>query len=266
MTEMRQRLARSAGVFTLVVVLWPLAAAAEELRVMTSGTFTAALLELAPGFERASGHRVVAATTTMGVGTASIPSRLQRREPADVVIVDDEALTQMIAEGAVIAGTRTPLAQSGIGMAVRAGAPKPDISSVEALRRTLLAAKSIAYSASVSGRYLSTELFQRLGIEEQVVGKSRRIDGERVGTVVARGDAELGFQQTSELLPVPGIDYVGPLPPEVQRVSVFSAGVAAHSRHPEAAASLIRFLASADASAAVARTGLEPAMPVSRVR
>ena len=237
----------------------PVAVAADELRVMTSGTFTAAFLELAPRFERATGHRLVAATTTMGVGANSIPSRLQRREPADVVILDDEALTQLIADGAVIAGSRTPLARSGIGMAVRAGAAKPDISTVEALRRTLLQATSIAYSASVSGRYLSTELFQRLGIADQVASKSRRIEGERVGAVVARGEAEIGFQQTSELLPVAGIDYVGPLPPAVQRVSVFSAAVAAHSRNPAAAEALIRFLASAEASAAVARTGLEPA-------
>ena len=243
-----------------VLLLWslPVAAAADELRVMTSGTFTAALLELTPRFERATGHRLVAATTTMGVGANSIPSRLQRREPADVVVVDDEAMAQLIADGAVIAGSRTPLARSGIGMAVRAGAAKPDITTVEALTQTLLQAKSIAYSASVSGRYLTTELFQRLGIAEQVAGKSRRIEGERVGAVVARGEAELGFQQTSELWPVPGIDYVGPLPAAVQRVSVFSAGVAAHSRHPAAAQALIRFLASADAAAAVSATGLDP--------
>ena len=162
---------------------------------MTSGTFTAALLELSPRFERESGHHVVAATTTMGVGENSIPNRLRRHEPADVVILDDDAMTQLIADGTVIAGSRTPLARSGIGMAVRAGAPRPDISTVEALRRTLLAARSIAYSASVSGRYLTTELFQRLGIAEQMAGKSRRIDGERVGAVVARGEAELGFSR-----------------------------------------------------------------------
>ena len=233
-------------------------AAADELRVMTSGTFTAAFLELAPRFERATGHRPVAATTTMGVGANSIPSRLQRREPADVVILDDTAMMQLVADGAVVAASRTPLARSGIGMAVRAGAPKPDISSVDALRRTLLAATSIAYSSSVSGRYLTTELYQRLGIAEQMAAKSRRIEGERVGAVVARGEAELGFQQTSELLPVPGIDYVGPLPAAVQRVSVFSAGVAVHSGNRAAAEALIRFLASSDAAAAVARTGLEP--------
>ena len=175
-------------------------AAADDITVMTSGTFTAAYLELAPRFERASGHTLVTATTSMGVGQESIPSRLQRRETADVVIVDDAALEQLVASGLILSGTRVPLARSGIGLAVRAGAPKPDIGSLDALRRTLLQAKSVAYSASVSGRYVSTELYQRLGIAEAMAAKSRQIDRERVGAVVARGEAELGFQQTSELL------------------------------------------------------------------
>jgi molybdate transport system substrate-binding protein len=129
---------------------------------------------------------------------------------------------------------------------------------VDALRRTLLEAKSIAYSGSVSGLYLSSELFPRLGIADQIMPKSKRIDGERVAAVVARGEAEIGFQQISELLPVAGIDYVGPLPPEVQRVTIFSAGVAASSRAPAAARALIRFLASPAAAAAILKSGLEP--------
>ena len=256
---MNRSIARPAATSCLIVALvCALPAAADDVTVMTSGTFTAAYLELAPGFQRASGHTLVTATTSMGVGQQSIPSRLQRREPADIVIVDDAALEQLIVAGLVTAGTRVPLARSGIGLAVRAGAPKPDISSAEALRQVLLKATSVAYSASVSGRYVSTELFQRLGITEQMAGKSRQIDGERVGAVVARGEAEVGFQQTSELLAVPGIDYVGPLPSEVQRVSVFSAGVSAHARNPDAARALIRFLASPEAAPVVAKTGLEP--------
>jgi molybdate transport system substrate-binding protein len=143
-------------------------------------------------------------------------------------------------------------------MAVRAGARKPNIRSIESLRRTLLEAKSIAYSASVSGDYLSTELFQRLGIADQIMGKAQRIDRERVGAVVARGEAEIGFQQTSELLPVPGIDYVGPLPPEIQRVTVFSAGVAVSARNRDAARAFITFLASRAAASVIAKTGMEP--------
>jgi len=168
-------------------------------------------------------------------------------------------LVGLIKEGLIMAESHTPLARSAIGMAVRAGAPKPDISSVDALKRTLLRAKSIAYSASVSGDYLSTELFQRLEIAGQVASKSRRIEGgERVGAVVARGEAEIGFQQMSELLPVPGIEHITPLPPEVQRVSVFSAGVAVSTRDLDAAHALIRFLGSPEAAHAITKSGLEP--------
>jgi molybdate transport system substrate-binding protein len=230
---------------------------ADDLRVMTSGAFTAAYLELLPQLERSINGKVVTAATSMGTGSDSIPSRLERGEAVDVVIVPDETLRQMIKAGVVMADSRVELARSSIGMAVRAGAPKPDISSLDALRRTLLQAKSIAYSGSVSGVYVSTELFQRLGIADQVLGKSRRIDRERVGAVVARGEAEIGFQQISELLPVPGVDYVGPLPPEAQRVTVLSAGVAAGSKNADAARALIRFFASPEAAAAVAKTGLE---------
>jgi len=236
-------------------------ASADDIRVMTSGTFTAAYLELIPQLERAVKGKVVTVTTSMGTGSESIPSRLERGDVADVVIVADDALDQLIKDGRVMANSRVELARSSIGMAVRAGAPRPDISSVDALRRTLLQAKSIAYSASVSGRYLSTELFQRLGIADQVMGKSLRVVGERVGAVVARGEAEIGFQQISELLPEPGIDYVGPLPPEVQRVTVFSAGIAAGSKHVDAARALIRFLASSEAAGTVAKSGLEPLVP-----
>ena len=229
-----------------------------DIIVMTSGAFTAAYLELIPQLELVTKCKIVTAATSMGTGANSIPNRLQRGEPADVVIMADAALAELIKDGKVVAESRVHLARSAIGMAVRAGSPKPDISSVDALKRALLQAKSIAYSASVSGLYLSTELFQRLGIADQIMPKSRRIEGERVGAVVARGEAEIGFQQTSELLPVPGIDYVGPLPPEVQRVSVFSAGVAVGSRNSDAARVLIGFLASPAAARAITKSGMEP--------
>jgi molybdate transport system substrate-binding protein len=233
-------------------------AAVDDIRVMSSGGFTAAYLVLVPEFERATNNKVETTFgASMGNTPDSIPSRLQRGEPADVVILAASALDDLIKQGKVVAGSRVDLARSSIGMAVRAGAPKPDISSVEALTRTLLRAKSIAYSSSASGVYLSTELFQRLGIADQIKGKSRRIDGEPVAAVVARGDAEIGFQQISEILPVPGIDYVGPLPPDVQRVTVFSAGVAAGARKPDAARALITFLASPGAAAAIRKSGLE---------
>jgi molybdate transport system substrate-binding protein len=174
------------------------------------------------------------------------------------VILAAPALDQLIKQHKVVPGSRVDLVRSSIGMAVRAGATKPDISSVDALKRTLLQAKSIAYSASASGVYLSHEMFQRLGIADQIKGKCKRIASEPVGAVVARGDAEIGFQQISELLPVPGIDYVGPLPPEVQRVTVFSAGVGVGAKNPDAARALIRFLASPAAAPAIKKTGLQP--------
>ena len=233
-------------------------AASNEFTVMTSGAFTAALLALIPQLERLTKKTVVAATTSVGTGETSIESRLKRGETADIVIVAEALQRQFIEDGLVLAEGCTPVARSLIGIAVRATAPKPDISSIDALRRVLLEAKSIVYSASVSGQYFSTELSQRLGIADQVLGKSRRIGGgERTGAVVARGEAELAIQQMSELLPVKGIAHVTPLPPEVQKVSVFLAGVAAGSRDPELARRVIKFLASAKAAPGIVNSGLE---------
>jgi len=230
-----------------------------EFRVMTSGAFTAAHLALIPQLERLTKTKVVTASTSIGTGETSIPNRLKRGEVVDIVIVAESALRQLIADGLVLAEGHVILARSGIAMAVREGAPKPDISSVDALRRTLLQAKSIGYSASVSGEYLTTELVQRLGIADQVLGKCRFVGGgERVGAVVARGELEIGFQQLSELLPVQGIAHITPLPPVVQKVSSFAAGVAASSPDKALARLAIEFLASPEAAKAITNSGLEP--------
>jgi molybdate transport system substrate-binding protein len=233
------------------------AGAAAEVKVMISGGFTAAYRELVPQFERATGNTVVTAFgPSMGTTPQAIPVRLQRGEPADVLIMVGYALDELIKQG--VAGGRVDLARSGIGIAVRAGAPKPDISSAEAVKRALLQAKSIAYSDSASGVYVSGEMFQHLGIAEQVKGKAKMIPADPVGTVVARGEAEIGFQQISELLPVAGIDLVGPLPPELQKVTVFAAGVATKAQQPEAARALIGYLTSPAAAPVIAKSGLEP--------
>ena len=231
-----------------------------EFRVMTSGAFTAAYKALIPQLEKITGKTVVTVTTSIGTGDISIPNRLKRGEVADIVIVADGVLRQFIADGYVLNEGHKIIARSGIGMAVRAGAPKPDISTMDALRSTLLQAKSIGYSASESGKYLTTELVQRLGIAEQVLPKSRLIGGgERVGTVIARGELDIGFQQISELLPVPGIAHITPLPQVVQKVSAFAAGVGANSPDKAAARKVIEFLASPEAASAIANSGLEPA-------
>jgi molybdate transport system substrate-binding protein len=232
---------------------------ADEIRIMTSGAFTAAYRALIPRLEQLTRKKLVTAATSIGTGENSIPNRLRRHEPVDVVIVADSVLRGFIKDGLIVADSYTPLARSAIGMAVREGAPKPDIATVDALIATLLRAHSVAYSASVSGEYLTEELLQRLGIADRVLPKCRRIEGgERVGAVIARGEAEIGFQQMSELLPVPGIDHITPLPAEVQKVSVFSAGIAATTTDSTAARAVIKFLSSRDAAPAIEKSGLEP--------
>jgi molybdate transport system substrate-binding protein len=236
------------------------AARADEIKVVTSGGFTAAYLELAPQYESTTKNKLVTEFgPSMGTTHNAIPIRLERGEAIDVVIMAAPALDDLIKKGKVRAGSRVDLVESYIGMAVKAGAPRPDISSVDALKRTLLAAKSIAYSDSASGVYLSTELFPRLGIVDQIKSKSRKIEADPVGGVVATGEFEIGFQQISELRPVKGIDIVGPLPAGAQKVTVFAAGIPTTATHPEAAKALIQWLASPAAYAAIKKSGLEPA-------
>jgi molybdate transport system substrate-binding protein len=248
------------ALFVLVSILsFAAIAGAAEVKVMFSGGFSAALHELGPEFERTTGNKVVLISgPSMGTTPEAIPNRIQRGEPVDVVIMVGYALDNLIKQGKVISDSRVDLAQSGIGVAVRAGTPKPDISSADAFKRTLLQAKSIAYSDSASGVYVSTELFPRLGIADQVKGKSRMIPAEPVGKVVARGEAEIGFQQISELRPVSGIEVVGPLPPGLQKMTMFSAGVATSTKQADVARAFIRFLASPAAAPVVTKTGMEP--------
>ncbi|MBY0338977.1 MAG: substrate-binding domain-containing protein [Acetobacteraceae bacterium] len=230
-----------------------------DIHVISSGAFTAAYRALGPRFEQRSGHRLVSAFgASMGQASDAIPQRLARGETADVILLAADAFEEMVRRGFGVPGSRVDLAESRIAIAVRAGAPKPDIGSVDALRRALLEARSIAYSASASGVYYETELVQRLGIADQVLPRSRRIYSERVAAVVARGEAELGIQQLSEHLPVAGIEVVGFLPDEVQRVTVFSAGLIRTAPQPAAARELIAFLASAEVAEVVAATGLDP--------
>jgi molybdate transport system substrate-binding protein len=231
-----------------------------EIKVVTSGAFTAAYLELIPEYERAKHNKLVTEFgPSMGTTHNAIPIRLARGEAIDVVIMAAPALDDLIKQRKVRAGSRVDLVRSSIGMAVKAGAPKPDISTVDALKRTLLAATSIAYSDSASGVYLSTELFPKLGIADQIKGRTRKIEADPVGGVVAKGEVEIGFQQISELRPVKGIDIVGPLPPGAQRITVFAAGIPVTSMHPEAAQALIQWLASPAAYSAIKKSGLEPA-------
>lgn len=233
-------------------------AEAAAFGIMTSGASTAALLALQPALEAVAGRPVVLLSRSIGIGASYIPNRLRRGEAADLVIVADNVLQQCMADGLVLAGSRLPLVRSLIGMAVRAGAPRPDISTLDAFRSVLLVAASVGYSASVSGDYLAGELWPRMGVAEAVLAKARRIGDERIGAVVARGEVEIGFEQVSELLPVPGIAHVTPLPPGAQKATVFAGGVAASCRDAAAARAVLQFLRAPQARQAFSASGLEP--------
>ena len=243
-------------------LLFTATANADEVRVMISGGLTAAFNALVPEFERQTGNKVlVAYGPSMGTNVNAIPVRLERGQPADVLIMVGYALGDLAENGKVIPDSRVDLVKSGIGVAVRTGAPKPDISSADTLKRALLAAKSVAYSDSASGVYVSSEMFKKLGIENEMKDKARMIPATPVGEIVAHGDAEIGFQQISELKPVPGIDIVGPLPADLQKITVFSAGIATASKEPEAGNALIKFLTSPAAAVEITKSGLDPIPP-----
>ena len=253
-------LSRLTGVAALLIAGVAFAA---DVHVMISAGFYGVYSELAPTFERASGHRLVTTRgPSMGDSPEAIPTRLALGETADVVIMDGGSADELVRRGLLRAGSKVELARSLIGMVVRAGAPKPDIGSVEAFRGVLLEAKSIAYSDSGSGTYLSTTLFAKLGVADQVAGKSRKVrgppSGEPVAAVVARGEAEIGFQQVAELIHVPGVTFVGTIPAEVQPVTFYVGALTNTVRQPEAATALLRFLASPEAAPAILKAGLTP--------
>jgi molybdate transport system substrate-binding protein len=225
------------------------------MRTLCTNGMKSVLLELVPEFERTTGSKVV---VTWGSANGLL-KELETGTGGDLAILTAEAIDGLIVRGKVIAGSRIDLARSGIGIAVRKGASKPDIASPEALKRALLAAKSVAHSKTgMSGIYFPTVL-ERLGIADEMKGKIVMPEpGTPVGEVVANGEAEIGVQQISELLPIAGIDVVGPLPPTLQKITTFSAGLLAAAKEQEIAAALVKFLASR-APPLLAGKGLEPA-------
>jgi len=236
-----------------------LPSAAQTVKVMSSGGLAPAFALLSPQFERATGTYVETAWgPSMGTTTGAIPVRLARGESADVLIMVRTALDDMVNQGWVIPGSEVDLAVSRIGMAVKTGAPVPDISTVEAFRNTLLQARSVAYSDSASGVYLQNELFKRLGIEKEMAPKSHMIPATPVGEILVKGEAEIGFQQLSELKAVPGVTIVGPIPDEVQLITNYSAGIVAKGPNQNAGRALIRFLVSPASCDAIRQTGVDP--------
>jgi molybdate transport system substrate-binding protein len=226
-----------------------------EIKVLSSIATREAYLELVPQFEKASGHKVA----TTWAGTTAIMQRMAAGERYDLVIISSSELDELTKEGKIVAGSRVDLAKSGIGVAVRAGAPRPDIRSGDALKQALLAAKTVGYTSGPSGVYMAG-LIERMGIAGEIKPKHRGVpSGGTIGTIVASGDAEIGFQQVSELVHIPGVDYIGPLPSDVQCVTIFSCGLQAGAAEPDAAKALVAFLTAPAAKKVMTKHGLENA-------
>ena len=251
------------GVVATVAAKWAMLGAAvmlagianaAEIKVIGSPGTRAPYTLLVPGFEKATGHKV---TTTWG-GVNAVAKRVADGEVADVVMLPAAQIDDLIKLGKLIADSRVNVATSGIGVAIRAGAPKIDTGSSEGIRKALLAAKTIAYSAGPSGVHIE-RLIAKWGLTDQLKAKIvPPIPDVPIGEVVARGDADIGFQQVSELLPVTGIDYLGPLPADIQEVTVFSAGVHKAAGTTDAARALLKFLTAPEAAAIIRKTGMEP--------
>jgi molybdate transport system substrate-binding protein len=238
-------------------LLFSCGAHADEIKLLASAALKAAYLGLLPQFERP-----VTRLRRSGSSSLVIQKRIAAGEDADVVIVasilGDSLAEELTKQGKLLPGSQAVFAKSGIGVAVRAGARQPDISSVDALKTSLLHAKTIAYSAGASGVYIMSML-QKLGIYDQVKAKAVAVKpSEPVGEVVARGDAEIGFHQVSELLPVKGIQYLGPLPAEIQNITVYSGGIHSGTKVEGAAKALVTFLSTPPATLSLKKHGLEP--------
>ena len=245
---MRLLLAATAALFVVS------SASAAEIKVLASGATKEAYLELVPQFEKASGHKVV----TTWAGTVDIKKRIASGEVFDLIVVAGPEIDELIKQSKMAAGSRVDLMKSGVGAAVRAGAPKPDISSAEALKKAVLAAKTVGYSTGPSGVYMDA-LFERMGIAAQIKPKLKQTPpGVLIGTIVASGEAEIGFQQVSELIHVSGIDFIGPLSADVQKITVFSSGIHAGAKEPDVAKALVKFITAPAAAPVIKKHGMEP--------
>jgi molybdate transport system substrate-binding protein len=229
------------------------AAQGADITVIATAGVKEAYLVLVPQFEKASGNKVA----TTWSGTADVMKRMKAGEVFDAVVAPSNALEELTDTGRVMAGSRSDIARSLVGVAVRAGAPKPDVGSPEALKRTLAAAKTVGVSTGPSGVYM-TSLFQRMGVLDEVKPKFRTPpSGAAIGELIAKGEAEIGFQQVSELIHFPGIQFIGALPEALQQTTVFSGGVHVNAREPDAARAFLKFLASPQHAALLQKHGLQ---------
>lgn len=226
-----------------------------EITVLKTLATEKAYRELLPEFEKASGHSV----KTIYAGTVEVKKRIGAGEPFDLLMMASEDIDAFIASGAVKAGSRVDVASSGVGVAVRLGAPKPDIGTPEAFAKALLAAKSVGYSTGPSGVYL-IKLLERMGLAAQIMPKLKQVPtGSFVGSILASGEAELGIQQVAELSTFPGVAFVGPLPGDLNKITTFASGITTGARQPDAARALVKFITQPNSAAAFKRHGLVPA-------
>jgi molybdate transport system substrate-binding protein len=236
----------------------PRGAAAAEIKVLTAGAFKQVLLMLVPDFEKETGHKVIVQNDTVG----ALAKRIEGGEVFDLAVLTPAAVNDLSSKGKFVAGSRTNLGRVGVGVVVREGAPKPDISSVDAFKKALLAAKSVAYidpaAGGSSGIYVAG-LLDRLGVAAEVKPKAKLIPGGAVAEHIARGEAELGIHQISEILPVKGVTLVGPLPADIQNYTVYAAGLGAHGKESEAAKALLKTLSGPAAADVLKSKGMEPA-------
>jgi molybdate transport system substrate-binding protein len=239
----------------IVGLLMGAEASAAEIKVLASPASREAFFELISAFESATGHKVVVTWS----GTKDIKKQIAAGEVYDIVVVARPELDEMVKGGRIVPTSVTDVVKSRVGAAVRAGHPKPDIGSADALKKTLLSVGSIGYSSGPSGDHMA-ELFKRMGIADQIKGKLKQTPpGVRIATVIVSGEVELGFQQVSELTHEPGIDYIGPLPDEVQKITVFSGGIHTKASDPQAASAFLKHLTSPAAAPVIRKHGLEPA-------
>jgi molybdate transport system substrate-binding protein len=236
----------------------PRGAAAAEIKVLTAGAFKQVLLMLVPDFEKQTGHKVVVQNDTVG----ALAKRIEGGEVFDLAVLTPAAVNDLSSKGKFVAGSRTNLGRVGVGVVVKEGAPKPDISSVDAFKKALLAANSVAYidpaAGGSSGIYVAG-LLDRLGVAAEVKPKAKLIPGGAVAEHIARGEAELGIHQISEILPVKGVTLVGPLPADIQNYTVYAAGLGAHGKESEAAKALLKTLSGPAAADVLKSKGMEPA-------
>src|SRR5215813_13963520 len=233
-------------------------AAAAEIKVLTAGAFKQVLLALLPDFERTTGHKVTVENDTVG----ALSKRIEGGEAFDLAVLTPAAVNDLSGKGKFVAGSRVNLARVGVGVVVNEGAPKPDIGSVEAFKRALLAAKSVAYidpaAGGSSGIYVAG-LLDKLGIAAEVKPKAKLIHGGAVAEHIARGEAELGIHQISEILPVKGITLVGPLPKDIQNYTVYASGISTNGKEADAAKALVKALSGPAAADVLKSKGMEPA-------